>query len=575
MADNLRVKKMIQSTTAVPVCRVHIYKSKDTKEPRSPSASKIPINWAGADQTTGDTPYCVIGKEGKYLQARTKDGPRAAGSSTGWEVLDARVNLTRQWQCSQAMVQIARPLNIWARPEAPPVRPNDIIAIEMGYIKGLDTKVSLPNGNTNYDVFAGDCVFYGMVDTVKERGGSGEKDGIVVSILARDMCSYLVDNKIRGQYRPNVLAKYNRAFIIRDLIWRGAAIEHVEWQLADDGKSYKLSPAGLRVPVKVTQNGEELIKPAKFSESNCYLRIGTLEKSQRDEVKIPEESNQYGIALMDKFPLDVIKHFSLIETAPRELWADPKTGNINWMFRRTDARRLIKNPDTRQYFYLYPPERANISSYTFEWSTAGTITHFTLTNPLASSTNEKKTAEIYAESPTAILFDPHTHEPLRPITRNRFVYDDTLVGDDGKNEVIVQSLFNIWGRAIEAGMVMVPGDPSLNIGEAVQIFNTGLFGRRYHEADPKTLVNEYNPDNITDPNPEGIYRVEAITHLFAIGGVANAYKSVFVVGPVDTNTGAAETKRLMQTDADWKTVQRIDINDMIDNGNYTEPPAAT
>lgn len=607
--NSVRLYDLIHNKTAVPVCRVHVYK-RISITPATPGeisdealaknwkdSAKLPVSWATppkkkvnvpkeANVSPADnpsqkpiepkqdpvTPSLILGREGMYLSTDWNPALSPADlknvSAMPWQVLSCRVNQTRQWSCSSCNIQIAAPFDntFNLAKMTPPIAPNDVIVVELGYIKSLRTKVALESGNTNYNNFAGDVVFYGIVDTVKERGGSGEGDGVILTVLARDAMSLLVDNKIRGQYTPQTLERFNRAYVIRDLLWRGAAIEYVEFVPKDtaDGLPGNKEIVGRRTALVNDNTGT--VVPADFGPTNCSIRVGNIELSNRLDIP-PNMTNkpESSIVLMDRFPLDVIKHFSLVETAPRELWADQRTGEIHWMFRRSDIRRLIsaKTRPCRQYFYRFPAERANILSYTAEWSTAGTITHFTMTNPLSHVGDTKKVADIYTEGKQADLVDPHTNKKLRPIIRNRFIYDDTLVNID-EAAVIADALFYIWGRTIETGMIMILGDPSLEISEGVQIFNTGLFGRRLRPGDEEESKFIYEEKNLlesekqTIPNPRGVYRVEAITHMFATGGIQQGYKTVFVFGPLDDNAG--DPKRLITDDKDLDTIKLIETD---------------
>ena len=554
--EAMQVNDLVQQQTAMPICRVHVYS--DTKDP------KVPYHWAGREPKGTERPSAVLGVGG------WEGDP---SNQSRWQVLSARTNETRQWSCSSAQFQLAHPMSAIDLPRLPPVRPNDLVVIEMGYIKGLQTRVNKADGNTDYGNFSGDVVFYGKVDEVKDRGGSGESDGMVFTVSARCMMSYLVGNKIRCHYLPEHKdVTVNRAYIVRDLVLRGAAVEYVQWE----NDSIDI---GRRKPVLDAKT--QMVKPAGFHPGNCYLNFGKLELSGREDLK-PPKGGTPGIVIMDRFPLDLIKHFSLVETEPRELWADRRTGEIHWQARRTDARRLMQAGSShfRQYFYRKPDARANILSYTNEWTTLGTVTHFTMTNPLAANSNSKESAQVYGESPTALLVDPHTGKPLRRMTANRFVYDDTLVTAESSNakaETILTALFTIWGRAIETGMVMIPGDPTLEIGEAVQIFNTALFGRRYWPTskglsngsegkvkDPRTQRKPAEGGGYADDeyNPEGVYRVEAVTNLFALGGVSRGYTTVFIFGPADPPTvlTTRSAPRLIVNDTDLAKMEWIDVN---------------
>jgi hypothetical protein len=112
-------------------------------------------------------------------------------------------------------------------------------------------------------------------------------------------------------------------------------------------------------------------------------------------------------------------------------------------------------------------------------------------------------------------------------------------------------LFTVWGRDIETGIVHVEGDPTLEIGEAVQLFNTGLFGKRYHPGDGTNQAQG-------DSGPEGIHRVEAVNHFFAAGGAQKGYTTAFIFGPCDPPGGTAENKRLIETDTDAKAIKSIE-----------------
>lgn len=548
--------KLVQNHPLTPVCRIHVYDAGLSAEDMAKgylAACLPPKHWAGSPEerarngreSWNTPPAAVLGRNACTIQ-----GGKA--TPIDWHVLSCRVNLTRQWNCSSASFQLAHPEAEGEPIHLPPIRPNDIIVIELGYTYAPVVNVALPNGQTNYSVFTGDVVFMGAVDTLKLRGGSGDQDGIVWTVQARDMMRFLADNKLRANYLPTISDEPNRAVIVRDLLYMGAAVDTVKWKPGFEKRGVKLKPGAtneflIREPViKETKlvNGKQMnvLESAKFGPKNSYLELGRIELSSRvDAIKPANGADPDGIRLMDKFPLDVIKHFSQVESAPRELWADQRTGQIHWMARRTDGRRLYsadpKVSAERQYFYRYPKERANIISFTNEWSTVGTITHFCLTNPISQAGEVNASADLYAESPMAFLKDPHTDKPLRMMTRNRFVYDDTMQEGD-RPESVVGALFHIFGRSLETGMAMVLGDPTLEIGEAVQLFNTGLFGRRAYGPQDIALdaSKEYYADKGT--NPDGIQRVETVQHLFAVGGPQRGYVTAFVWGPPDDDTGA-------------------------------------
>lgn len=566
-----------QNAPQAPFCRVHVYGADQVAMRRGDylSSSRPVIHWAGLENAGAkvfprdQVPHVIIGREGLYLKddnetVLTKPVPHR------WEVLSARVVLTRHWNCSSFSIQVAHPVKPGAMARnqmVPPVSPNDVIVIEMGYQPVFSPSVRLPDGRTNWLAAKnpggraqGDVVFVGVVDTVVERAGSGESDGIVYTIKGRDQMRWFADQKFRAHYAPGFQGELNRAFVIRDLLFQATMIDEVRFRSSSTTGRSDVSPSGqanLRIPETfegqstegggVAQTGAPT--PAEAGANNSYIRLGSIEYSSRlDAPPVGREENQSPtqMLIMDKFPLQVIKHYSLVETAPRELWADHRDGRIHWMNRRTDARRLYhadpQVASTRQYYYRHPQARANVLSATNEWSVAGVVTHFTIFNPNTGA-GDVSAPQIYAESPTATLRNPHFKDKfLRPMTRSRFVYDDTLREGTDTAVAVLGALFHIWGRAIQTGMVMVPGDPTLDIGEAVQLFNMGMFSRLTHEVgtDGKLAdTDNVNEDGYADAekNPEGIHRVEAVQHLFAVGGAHRGYTTVFVYGPVDEDTG--------------------------------------
>ena len=572
---------VVKGHDLVPVCRIHVYGTPSIPElaRNYAAAARPPVHWCGRDpELRGtDQPHAILGKDAFQLKdAFGNNLPDPKRSK--WQVLSARVNLVRQWNTASANFQLAHPLLDYEHVEVPPIELNDIVVIEMGYLQHLNQTMAKSYNpktreecQTDYNRFMGDVVFCGVVDTITERGGSGDHDGVVWTVKCRDHMRWLADNKIVATYRPAISKELNRAFVIRDLCYLGAQIDTVQWETG-----YNERGVFERQP-KLNAAGE--ILPAKRGPDNSYIRLGNIEVSSRaDQLPVELGTQNRGMWILDKHPLQVIKHFSLVETTPREMWADHRTGQIHWTMRRTDATRLF-SPDpeisaSRQFFYRFPADRANILSYTNEESIAGTVTHFTITSPQAVQGNTG-TKNLYAESPMALLKNPRTGAYLRPMTRNRFVFDDTGTTEESTKGV-AGALFHTWGRTLDTGMVMVLGDPGLEIGEAVQLFNTGLGGRRslrgqknHYDGDANSVTPGGSYTDV-EYNPEGIHRVESIQHLFAVGGVKHGYTTVFAFGPVDEDTG--DPPRLIKDEAGLNQVFAVDANgkfvNFIDVGLY-------
>lgn len=610
----------MQHAHATPVCRVMVWSLISTLDPengatRSQQLDKLinsttykkiaglPKFTPKGDFGSGATswPYAILGREalayydGDGKRIRNRQTKNTSAMPIQWAVLNARVNITRQWNCSSASFQIAHPITNTEDLHLPPIMPNDVVAIEMGYIESPLVRVANYDGSTNYKVFTGDVVFYGCVDSVVERGGAGESDGVVFTVKCRDMMRYLNDNKMRGTIYPAAVYKSNRAFLIRDLIYRGAAIDPVVFTQDREGPpdTSQTMPAGR----EGKRDAKGYTEPAQYGPNNCYVNIGLIERSSRAEAANPdlEGNTASGMVVVDKFPLQMIKHYSLMEDYPREIFADPRTGTINWVARRTDARRLFssdpREASKRQYFYRYPTDRANILQYNTEWSTHSTITHFILTNPRNDGTNHN-VLDLVTESPYAILRDPNTGRYLRPLSRTRFVYDETITTstiDQKRYKAVLGALYFTLGRAIEVTTMVVPGDPTLNVGEAVQIFNTGMFGRRFNskgqnayggdatsttgkqaEAGQGATITRSVYSDLTH-NPEGIHRVEAVQHMFAVGGIKRGYVSVVLCGPVDFEGYTETSNRVIKSEPDMDAIKENSLTREQLNPGYVPP----
>ncbi len=502
--------------SGVPIIRISVYRCASTVVDKERRLAVLPKPaYAATQENPADHPQRVFGfkQPNMWPKDHVYEGRPCSG---GFQVVSCKINHTRAWACSSATFTLAAPYDKTSLLSDPPVRPEDVVTIELGYAP--NRRVSLTGGKAWFLPR-----FYGVVDTVRERGGNGDKDGVTFTVTARDAVRYLVDNKIRHSYlqdpNPN---RQNRGYAIMDLLWIGGQIDPIVWEsvVNEGGTEFK----------RAKLDANNMVIPRSYGPDNCYFKVGIIEASERADIQRLTDNNS-GVdssLYMDQFPLDIIKHLSLVESAPRELFAD-RTGMINWMCRRTDFRILAATPERRQYFYRLPTNRANIIAYAIDWTTAGSKSHFTISN--GKGGNETGGLDAAVESPYAFLSDPHLSQDhqdhrLRRFTRQAFVYDDTLTsGDSGQEMILARALISTWGRDIQSGLVHVPGDPTLDIAQAIQLFNTGLFGRRF---DP----DEKNPEK-RESGPLGVYRVEALQDLYAMGGTQRGYTSVIVFNTVD------------------------------------------
>lgn len=520
-------------TAKAPVCRMFVYRGKPSSLLDGASALPRHVGPDGLDGSgsTGQIPsdyYRIIGWKND-LAARGLAEPIDQGNSfwrhDKWELVSAKVDLTRIWSASKCFVQITRPYDALEMIEHPPVRPEDVIVIEMGYAD------SLISSTANLNI-----VFYGVVDTVNANSLS---DRMTVDIMARDPVRYLIDNKFRGS-TLHVLAgqsQVNRAEVILSTIYLGSQVNYFTEQTKPDGSAHVEVTTDQDAPALT----DKIILASPPGPGNSYVTVGRIELSSRaDSLVPPTDPNairQVGMEILDKFPIDIIRHLSLVETAPKELYAD-KYGYINYESRRTDARKLFSDQESvryaRNYYWRIPKEKANITSIKEEWTTVGAVSNFIITSSQAFNSGDKNIAQVYVESPTSLLedviegyspmFAEGTAKPrLRKFTRNRYVNDEALITKDTA-QAVASALFGIWGRDINVGSVEIPGDHTLEIGEAIRLWNTPLFGIRSETGleDQKSWGG--------GPTA-GIFRVEALTHYFN-AGQHGGFTTAFIFGPV-------------------------------------------
>lgn len=520
-------------TGRAPVCRMFVYRGKRGSKINDATALPVHVgpdgrSYTGAGQIPSDY-YRVIGWKGDFPK-RGLIEPIDYGNNLWrhdkWELVSAKVDLSRIWSASKCFVSIARSYDAQEAIEHPPVRPEDVIVIEMGY---ADSPAS-SNASMN-------IVFYGVVDSVDSNGLG---DRIVTDIIARDPMRYLINNKIRGSTLHVTAGQQsvNRADIILSTIYLGSQIDYFTTQVKPDGSAH----------IEITNadqvaglTDEILLSSHPPGPDNSYLTVGRVEKSSRADSLVPptdpNAARQVGMEILDKFPIDIIRHLSLVETAPKELYAD-KYGVVNYESRRTDARKLFSDKEeerySRNYYYRLPIEKANIMSIKEQWTTIGSATNFVITSSQAFNSDNKNIAQVYVESPTALLedviegyapqFQAVGDKPrLRKFTTNRFVSDEALIDKD-TSAAVALALFGIWGRDLNVGSVEIPGDHTLEIGEAIRLWNTPLFGIRSESG-----IEDQNSWGGGPTN--GIFRVEALTHYFN-SGPNGGFTTSYIFGPV-------------------------------------------
>ena len=87
-------------------------------------------------------------------------------------------------------------------------------------------------------------------------------------------------------------------------------------------------------------------------------------------------------------------------------------------------------------------------------------------------------------------------------SRTRFVFDDTI--QNGEAEVAGAAFLNamlmLWGKDVQAGSIEFEGDPEILPGEAIRVWNMGVY-----------------------PPPDNIFRTEAVVHSYTATGPKRGY----------------------------------------------------
>jgi hypothetical protein len=190
--------------------------------------------------------------------------------------------------------------------------------------------------------------------------------------------------------------------------------------------------------------------------------------------------------VLDRPPIDVLRHLANTEVHPTELFVDQRTGH--WMY--VPRATAFRNDDPiHMYSYLVPqlttsggqpvlvPE--SVYQYKMEWSTIGLKTDFHITNQKALAGGQTSGVGLQAH----ILLDERGGIPNYAISpRNLFVYDETT-GTNTSEEAFstLMAIARVVAKDTKVGTVMIPGDPAVNIGESLRMFNTGLFSQDVYE----------------------------------------------------------------------------------------------
>ncbi len=402
--------------------------------------------------------------------------------SDRWVLLSAKVSITRFWACSTAIFTIACPLEDPTQPmPAAPIHPEMPITIALGYDTGL---YGVPKANLKR-------VFTGYVDTVTYKLTPKR---VMAIVALRDPIRFLVDNKLTKIYDANETQNLDQNIVIQ-----GDRTEIIKKLIEDGSGRYSDgAPAIPRSRIFALQSERASILP---------VDQGTpTDTASGSGPKVPQVYN-----VMNRFPIEIIKHLSSVEGHPRELYAD-EFGRVFWDIRRTnlgpdpaDESKIIKprdyyfrNPvviDTKETAGIYP-----IITASMEWSTIGTFTEFVVVN--ADSNSHGVSGGSLAlrgtlDAQKALGFDM--------AIRTRFVFDDTLQNQEVSQiatGAFLNAMLMLHGKDVRAGSIETEGEPTIKPSDAIRVWNTAI----------------YKP-------PNNIFRVEAVVHSFTGAGPKKGFRT--------------------------------------------------
>lgn len=496
----------------------------------------------------------------------------------GWKLVECTVAQTRYWACSTAQFTITRQilssaeesLNFSVELDSF-LLPEDPIVIEMGYADSLFTDTVSDRSRKR--------VFFGYVDTINVKASAR---GVKVTVSCRDSMRFLIDNKFTGQI---LVAPDGNGYRVKET----SGFDKVQQGLGADPTDVKELERYMGIPLSSALRKDLLISWLLFTGSNGACKPGRIIHSQESEqtlrdpndrpltglgpanspdpaievstrTLIPPRDPGSGLSnynIMNKFPLEVIKHIGSLEAEPREFYADVMTGRLCWR-----KRRLLNADNPYDLFFLKPGpngEPPNVISAEMDWSSVGTVSEIIVVNPQAESQVSSPAVltsgvlKVIGRLPDNRFYKEYIKETygFRYFTkRSRFIFDDTVSAETPQEGMdLIDAMFRIWGKDLRAGTAVIPGNPFIVPGAAIRANNFGLF------------------DGF-------IFRVEAVTHRFTASGSSKGFKTSLAFAEPDelreviqdrvvNSIKAQNGKGIFVQGADLSAADRA-----IDNENY-------
>ena len=465
----------------------------------------------GADchfhQEQRPTPVCIITDSlGEKVIATSdpyQDQQVDGVKHRGWAVRSTTVNLSRLWSASTATIYLT--CTVPHLEQEPPRIPQELhpeqqIAIYLGYIEG-------PRPVTLKDIEANRLirVYIGVVDTA--TAACTGRVGYSVKIQCRDRVRWFMDSSLlfnltqdenallgSGEGDASVDRPQGIWFILNSAIGRdstkcdagepqgnqceacpgcGVALEKGDLMFGAQGNGPD------------TYYGKEIRGRVKNEKPTSPTQVKTNIYTSREKLNIKGGS----FMLIDNSALETIKRFTYQEMFQTEFFQDPHTGVLYYAPRGIDLTGL-EDPNRfwRRYFIRNIPkgmqvEDANqmILSYKEDVSTLNMRT-----NIVVGAEEAEQSGTILAHfkgAPEAVRSIPHACRYM--------LYQDQTLASVTEAAFVALALSREMGKLLRSADMTVIGDPSLSLGEVVQVVSTPLqFQKEVAPYDVKTYEEE-------------------------------------------------------------------------------------
>jgi len=443
-------------------------------------------------------PVCVVTTADGQKVIATSEAEGKRGQAR-WAVRSATITLTRLWSSSTATLYLTTQVPDLS--EEPPfvpfgLHPEQQIAVYLGYLEA--PRPVLPEDIEQNRLLR---VFIGVVDTIS--AACTGRVGYSLKVQCRDrvrwfMDSALVFNLTQDEDRlllraqeTNATSPVDRAeaiwFILNSAIGRDGSVCND----AGEGSSNACNNACQGCGVTLIQGEIVRIDPAQPSASvptpsSVYgkkLKGRVTNEPATDPVQVRTNiyvtrpylgsKFQSSFMLVDNSALETIKRLSYMETYPTEFFQDPHTGELYYAPRGIDISGL-DDPQRfyRRYFVRYVPQGMEVQdinqmalSYKQDVSTINLRT-----NIVVGSTKEDGSGDnvVHFKGVPVQLIDI-------PFACKYAVYQDSSIGSVTEGAYVALAWSREQGKLLRGVEMTVIGDPSLALGEAIQIISSPLW----------------------------------------------------------------------------------------------------